>query len=811
MEKKPPLPRYSIALLSATALAYEVLLMRMFSIIQWHHFAYMIISLALLGYGASGTFLTLSFRRLSSRFATVYIINAALFGLSTLGCYLIAQQLTFNPEELLWDRWQFIRLLGIYLLLTLPFFFVANCIGLALAHHSRETGRIYASDLLGAGIGSIGIILLLFLVFPMKALQVLSALGISAAAIAWLELKLQARRKAFAFLLISFIPLILPSGWTVASISVYKGLKQSLQISGTKIIAEHSSPLGLISIMESTEVPLRHAPGLSLNATSEPPPQLALFTDADAMTVITARSDNLEGLGYLDQTSSALPYHLMKPQKVLILGAGGGSEVLQANYHGVEHIDAVELNPQIVGLVSNEYNDFSGNLYRSKNVDVHVAEARGFVSASKESYDLIQLAMLDSFGASAAGLYSLSENYLYTVQAMQEYLDHLSPGGLLAISRWIKLPPRDSLKLFATTVEALRRSGIKDPDKRLVMIRGWQTSTLLIKNGHFAGKEIEGLKRFCKERSFDVVYYQGIKEDEANLYNILAKPYFYLGTKALLGKEAEAYMRDYKFNIKPATDDEPYFFHFFKWGSLKEIASLLGEGGMPLLEWGYLVLIATLIQVLIASLVFILLPLLFLRRKPAGLPPGISHGRVGLYFFALGLAFLFIEIAFIQKFILFLHHPLYATAVVLAGFLFFAGLGSAWSQRYSDSASFRAGLRQAVSGIIIVGLLYLVLLEPLLSAFSGLPVFFKIVVSLLLIAPLAFSMGMPFPLGLARLGRTAPDLIPWVWGVNGCASVLSAVVATILAIHFGFIVVILLSLILYMVAMLSFHEGWGDG
>ena len=809
MENKKPPPFYSIALLSASSLAYEVLLMRLFSIIQWHHFAYMIISLALLGYGASGTFLSLTAHRLLPRFPLAYLGNVAMFGLSAVGCYLIAQQVSFNPEEILWDPNQPLRLLLIYLVLTLPFFFVANGIGLALTHYRGEITRVYAADLLGASIGSLSIVLLLFLVYPATALQILGTLGFAAAALASWELKYQPRRIALVLILLSFTPLMLPAGWLALAISPYKGMNQSLQISGTRIIDEYSSPLGLISVMESSQIPLRHAPGLSLNASGEPPSQLGVFTDADAMTVITAHTDERDKLSYLDQVTSALPYHINKPEKILILGAGGGAEVLQANYHGAGHIYAVELNPQIIDLVREKYKDFAGGLYTAANVDVHIAEARGFVSGSAERYDLIQIALLDSFGASSAGLYSLSENYLYTVQALQEYLARLSPGGMLAISRWIKLPPRDTLKLFATAVEALRQSGIDESGNRLVLIRGWQTSTLLVKNSPFSEKEILGIKKFCEARSFDTAYYPGITAAETNRYNVLAEPYFFQGAQVLLSDEAATYLQNYKFNLQPASDDQPYFFHFFKWGALNEILALRGQGGMPLLEWGYLILIATLIQALIASVVLILLPLLLSRRLLNKKTKNISHSRISGYFIALGLAFLFIEIAFIQKFILFLHHPLYATAMVLASFLLFAGLGSAWSQRYANPQSDKNGVKGAVTGIISVGLLYLLALGPLFSMLNWLPIFVKVIISVLLIAPLAFCMGMPFPLGMARLGKAAPAFIPWVWGVNGCASVLSAVIATILAIHFGFTVVVISALMLYGMAMLVFNGGWG--
>ncbi len=804
------IPRYSIALLSACALGFEILLMRLFSIIQWHHFAYMIISLALLGYGASGTFLSLASKRLLAHFPLAYVANVLLFGLSALACYLAAQQIPFNAQEVLWDARQPWYLLSLYLLLSLPFFFAATAIGLALLRFRQDMSRLYAADLLGAGLGSIGIVLLLFIAFPDLALRLLAAGGILAAALASRELRLPLK---LSLLLAgtALLPLLLPASWTTAKLSPYKELSQVLQISGARIIDEHTSPLGLLSVVESPLIPLRHAPGLSLLATSGPPEQLGVFTDGGAMTVINRNQGDPARFAYLDQLSSALPYHLRQAQRVLVLGAGGGSEVLQALYHDVAHIDAVELNPQMVNLLRKDYAAFSGRLYDEKAVEVHINEARGFVAGSAHRYDLIQLAALDSFSAAAGGLYALNESYLYTVEALQTYLDHLADDGLLAITRWVKLPPRDALKLFATAVEALRRSGHPRPEQRLVLIRSWQTSTLLVKNGAFSPAEIQALQDFCEQRAFDPAYYPGMPAAQANRHNQLPQPYFYQAAQALLGDEARAFLADYKFNLTPATDDRPYFYNFFKWDTVGEILDLRGQGGMPLLEWGYLVLVVTLFQALLLSLLLILLPLLLrgrwpTRRQSCAAKQAIGHWRAFGYFLALGLAFLFLEIAFIQKFILFLHHPLYAIAVVLAAFLVFAGLGSRYSQRYADSGKQGKGIRLAVSGLIVLGLVYLMLLGPLFSLLLALPTLAKVAITITLIAPLAFCMGMPFPLGLSLLDSKAPRLLPWAWGVNGCASVLSAVLATLLAIHFGFSTVVLLALALYGAAAFAFGK-----
>ncbi|NIP99125.1 MAG: SAM-dependent methyltransferase, partial [Nitrospinaceae bacterium] len=254
-------------------------LMRLFSVIQWHHFAYMIISLALLGYGASGTFLAFARHRLLRHFPTAFFLNLALFGVSSVACYFLAQKIPFNPQEVLWDARQPLMLFGIYLLLALPFFFVANSIGLALTGYRKETSKIYAADLIGAGGGALGIILLLFWVFPMKALLILGVLGLLAAVASLWELGWRRKGWALAMAAMALLPLLLPGHWPQPNLSPYKALSQTLRVSGTQIVEERSSPLGWVAVVESSRVPFRHAPGLSLNARTVPPRQKGLFTD----------------------------------------------------------------------------------------------------------------------------------------------------------------------------------------------------------------------------------------------------------------------------------------------------------------------------------------------------------------------------------------------------------------------------------------------------------------------------------------------------------------------------------------------------
>jgi SAM-dependent methyltransferase len=771
-------PLFAVALLSAAAMGYEVLLTRLFSIIQWHHFAYMMISVALLGYGAAGTFVALVQRPLLARFDAVFAGGAVLFGISAVAGFSLAQRVGFNPLEILWDPGQPLRLLVIYGLLFVPFFCAATCVCLTFTRFAGEPHRIYSFDILGAGTGSLGILAALFLLTPTDALKLLGALGFAAAALALVRGGTPSRRLAAVLLTAAMVvPIVIPADWISLRPSEYKELSQTLHIDGTRIVAERSSPLGLVTVVESARVPFRHAPGLSLNATMEPPPQLAVFTDGDGLSALTRYDGRREPLAYLDLLTSAVPFHLLERPRVLVLGAGAGADVLQAIYHGARTIDAVELNPQIVDLVQRRFADFSGAPYSAPGVRIHVGEARGFVASHRDRFDLIQVALLDAFGASSAGLYALSESYLYTVEALQEYLQRLEPGGLLAITRWVNLPPRDILKLFATAVVALERNGAPAA-QQLALIRGWKTATLLVKNGAFTPADIAALREFCRARSFDVAYFPGVDAAETNRYNVLDQRDFHEGALALLGADRETFIERYKFSIAPATDDRPYFFRYFKWRTLPELLALKERGGLPLLEWGYPVLIATLVQAFVASVLLILLPLgAIARRTEDGAMPPVSVVRVAAYFLSIGFAFMFVEIAFIQKFLLLLSHPLYAVAVVLCSFLLFAGLGSRYSGRLrmDDGKVFRRPVTGAVAAIGAFSLIYLVVLPEFFRLLMPLPDALKILLSIVLIAPLAFAMGMPFPLGLARTAGGAPFLVPWAWGVNGCASVVAAI------------------------------------
>ncbi|MBI1925154.1 SAM-dependent methyltransferase [Candidatus Poribacteria bacterium] len=875
----------SISLLSGSIIAYEITLVRLFSIAQWHHFAYMIISLALLGFGASGTMISLARGWLMPRFHTVYTVSGLTYSICVSGCFALSQYVPFNPLTLVWQPSQMLSLFALYLILSLPFLFGAACIGMALLQFTEKVNRLYFFDLLGSGLGALGIIFIMYVVAPAHNLTVISAIGFGSVLIAPLPLSTSSWRGGRGVRWRWIIPIAGIAGAFIGTlllkpislkISPYKGLNSTLNFPDAEILSERYSPLGLLHLVRSQSI--HAAPGLSLSSQHSIPPQLGLFTDADAMTAITNFDGDTTKLAYLDDTTSAVAYHLLVPLTphpsrseagwgegkgvrgghVLVLGAGGGGDVLNALYHNAASIDAVELNPQVIELVEREHGDFAGHIYAPDSrypVRVHIAEGRGFVRSTPKKYDLIQIALLDSVSASAAGTHALSESYLYTVEAIQEFFQHLAPNGIVSITRWLKTPPRDMIRLFATAVEALERIDGQVPAEQLALIRDWRTGTLLIKNGQFHPADQAAIRSFCRERSFDTEYYPQMPESEANRYHQLDEPIYFLAAKAILSDGREQFYRQYPFDIRPTTDNRPYFFQFLRIGSLIQMVRTIGRNAIPFIEWGYLLLIATLIQAILAGLVLILLPLFFWQRhlrkqtcKSANLQisDSANHSpiRAFAYFLCLGMGFMFIEMAFIQKFLLLLANPTYAVAVVLCAFLVFAGLGSLSSVklgqvisvvegtrgpgaqknedisrftfhvlRFTFHASrlthfFRRPIPVAIGALSLIACLYLLLLPPIFHRFLASPDPLKIIVSMGLIAPLAFFMGMPFPLGIDGLRRQNPNLIAWAWGINGYASVVSAILATCLAIAFGFNAVILLAIGVYLMgAYVVPHEG----
>ncbi len=855
------LPMYlGVFLLSMASLAFEITLTRVFSVAQWYHFAFMTVSIALLGFGASGSFLALFPSLASGPHPTPgpsplpkaqergggapgsYTLLAVLFALSIVGSYLTINYIPFDSYRIAWERQQLLYLAVYYLSLALPFFFSGLIVGALLAAQPARASTIYASNLTGSALGCLAAVVALPFLGGAGTVMLSALLGLLAAGTFTMQDARHTGRKAASpdlqspssnlqspisnlqpptsnphsplsilylasLALLSFLALK-PLPFLEIRLSPYKGLSYALQYPAAEIVFSRWNAFSRIDVVRSGGI--HSAPGLSLAYLGSPPPQLGLFTDGENLSPITATDwDEAELRKFIGYLPTSLPYRLLPEAEVLVIEPKGGLDVLTALENGAASIVAVESNPLVVEAVRASFQDRwlssdlgrvaegvsraayrnLGGIYQDARVKVMTEEGRSHVRRMDQKYDLIQLSLADSYRPVTSGAYSLSENYLYTQEAFVDYLAHLNEGGLLVVSRWLQLPPSEALRVGALAVAALERSGVTYPERRLVVIRSMLTALLLVKNGEFSTEEIEAVRGFCDGNKFDLVYYPGIQPTEANRYNVLPEPSYYQAFQDLLSAEDRArshFYADYAFDVSPPKDNRPFFFHFFKWSQTPAILQTFGQTWQPFGGSGYFVLVALLVLALLASAVLILLPLLFQFRKTSEVSETsevwtFRRGRVFLYFALLGLGYLFVEIPLMQRFILFLGHPIYAFATTLFALLLFSGLGS-----MTLTTNSRLSLPKMLILLSVAILFYPLLLPRFFQLLLGQGFALRLLASVLSLAPLGFLMGIPFPGGITLLDRLAPDLIPWAWGINGCLSVLASILSTMLAISFGF-------------------------
>lgn len=767
--------------------------------VHWHHLVTTTISLALLGYGVSGSFLALAGERLRTGFRTAFLINAVLFAAASVGCVILAQRLAFDPQALAWEFEPLWGLALTYLLLALPFFAAANCVGLALWRFPAQIPRLYGADLLGAGLGVLLLLLVLSLLPLGNALVAVGAVGLITAG--WAAVSFAWRR--LAVVLGIGVLAMLAGLWGRVEIqpSAYKDLARALDVLGAEVERRVSGVTGRVTVVANRQVPLRSAPGMSLQARALPPEQLAVFVDGDAHGTLLRLpvEDGPErdrSLAFLRDLTSALPYALLDRPRVLILGAGSGLAVLQARAHDARAVVAVESNPLLVELVCDPAADWSAALCRDPRIEWRAYDARAYLAERPTAFDLIVL----SAEAERVGLNSQHETFGLTVEAFAAYLDHLNPGGLLAVDGATRLPPRLAPRMAATAAEALRRRGAAEPEPHLAMIRGWQRFALVASIDPLSPEQLSRIRSFADQRGFDRVWLPDIQADEVNRYQQLGEPWFHAGVRDLL-TATDASDLDEHYRLSPATDDRPFPYRFSPWSELLDRFTRAPSTRTASVDLGLLLGAATLLLAVVASLVLILLPLLFRRR--AAVAPADRRSEAGwrwrtlAYFGLIGLAFLFVEIAWIHRLQRFLGQPIYATAFVLAVFLVFAGLGAAWSQR-RPSGSRKGRLTLVVIGIALLSLAYLAGLDAVLERLAYLQLPLRALVTVGVLAPLAFAMGVPFPLGLQRLSLDAEPLVPWAWGINGCASVISAAAAPLLAMEIGFSGLVLTGVVCYL-------------
>jgi len=784
MYLRPAIPLL-IFLSSLATLAFEVLLTRVFSITLWYHFAFMVVSIAMLGFAASGTLLALfpGLKRLDHIGWYALALAVALPG-----GFILANMVPFDPVRLAWERTEILHILLTYLFLALPFFCTGLIITTAFSVASERAGLLYGADLVGAGIGSLAILPLMGLVPPEQAVLLLSILVTSAAALTnGRRLRMAAGLlAAIAGALLFFRPDVIRP-----RISPYKGLEAALRYPGAEHLRTHLTPFARIDTFRSPAV--RYAPGLSLRYLEELPEQIGISIDGGEVNAIT-RADDPAALAFLDDLPAALPYAMGARREVLALDPMGGLPVLLARRNGAERVASVESTPALQKVIREDFSDFSGNIYGGES---RTGLGRSWLAGEARRFDLIEITHQ---GSQPSGVFGIGEDYRLTVEAFREYLEHLTDNGLLAVNLFIIPPPRTELRILATLTTALEEAGVRDARAHVAAIRSWGTITLVAKRTPLTRAEIDAVREFGRERQFDLAWLPGASPEESNRYVQTRDTDYFLAFRAILSPaERDRFLADYLFDVRPVRDEAPFFSLFLRLDKLAEIYRTMGSKWQFFLEEGYL-LPALFAQVLVISLVLVCLPLLA-GRETARRTESRSGIRLLSYFALLGLAYMLVEVALIQKLILPLEQPPVAVAAVLAALLVSSGCGSLLGQRYP----------RLERPVVMLGLALLILLCAgslpwLITISQPWPLPLRGLFFCLLITLPGFFMGIPFPAGLRLLGRITPELIPWAWAVNGTVSVLAPLMAVMTAMAIGFRGVLILGAGIYFLAFILFNR-----
>lgn len=755
----------ALGLISAAMLIFEITLTRIFAIQQFHHFAFIVVSLAVMGIAAGGTILTLSNGPPSlSLTAGAY---AGLVGLA----YLVINYLPFDAFSIIADPRQ-IGILALYFLAAAaPFVLAGWTIAAGMAAAGSGAHLAYAANLLGSAAGCAAALVAFDVVGEVGALGMAMALGSCSAlfsAKGW-KLRALALGSALAFLAVS---LGTPEALQLR-ISPYKALAAARLAPDAVETYSESGPGAKVTVLESDAIHV--FPGLSLNAHGDLPPQAAVFIDGEGPIPITAMGP---GDGQAEAIAPRMPSSLaqsLRPgARTLILDPGAGLNAILALTTGASHVYMSIPEQLVPQILKGPYAGFSRQLLSDPRVSLIPRSNRGALAIEGGLYDIVEFALSDPYRPVTSGAFTLSEDFTLTRQSFQSALVKLRPGGLLVVTRWLGTPPTESARAWATLLSALTASGIQPLAPHLVAYRGMRTATLMASPSPFSARDLAAIREFLSENAFDPIYLPDMRPEEVNQHNQLPEPAYYLLFQALLEHPRET-LKDYDFDLRPPTDTHPYFFHFFRWRQIPAVVASLGTTWQPFGGSGYLVIIASLALTILISLPLALAPALKHRRS---LSTPSDQWRALAYFGLLGAAYLLIELPLIQHLTLLLDRPTWSLAAVLFTLLLGSGLGSIASPRMSLRATLGA----------LVGLAALTAAAlPVVVDWAlpwSLPVRLLLVVGCL--SPLGFLMGVPFAAGLRHFQAEEKGLIPWAWAMNGALSGIGGVLAAMVGLQWGF-------------------------
>jgi len=757
-----------ISCLSAAILIVELALTRIFSVTMYYHFAFLAVSIAMFGLGASSVFVYVTPQWHPRERAVPNMARyATLFWIVTVFAAVILLRVRVGLE---YSGAAVLRLLLVYLVAAMPFAAGGAGLAVAVSRLHQDIGRVYAFDLGGAACGCLLLIPALNVFGGPGAL--LFASGLAALAALLFARAGERRRRATSIVPLAALAIAL-------GVQVWHPWLDVHEAKGRE--AEHPVFSKWNSFSRIAVIDREHQ-DWGLSDTYAGPHVRSLYMDIDS----SASTPILEGgplggpISYLQYEITGLAYALRAPERVLVIGPGGGRDLWTALVGGARRVEGVEVNPIIVNdVMTSRFKVFSGDVYHAPGVSVVVDDGRSYVSRSREKYDVIQASLVDTWAATSAGAFAMTENNLYTVEAFEAYLGHLTPDGVLTITRWY----RDGLRLVSLAHAASQRLGWSGLTDRMFLARNGTVMTLILKSSPLTDDEVRKLVATCDRLKFGIVYAPVTashpEPPPRNDY-----------TRLITTDNTDRFYRTFFWDITPTTDDRPFFFHTLFPGQ-----TTMKFDRTMLFGSGYETLRTVLVLSFVLVSVFIVLPLAGFSPEPIG---EVRRALAPVAYFAcLGAGFMLVEIGLTQRFVLFLGHPVYSLTVILFTLLLGGGLGSALSRRVGGSP--RATIAIVIPLVIVAGLIYATALPGIFAAWIGLPRAARILLSVALLLPLGVLLGMPLPAGIRILGRR-PGLLAWAWGVNGATSIFGASGAILIAMNWGFMRVAATGAIVYAIA-----------
>lgn len=779
----------ALGLVSLSITGFQIALMQVLALAQWQHFASVVVSVALLGFGCSGTLLALArpaalaHRR---RLLPLLLLGSA----ATMAAALpLTRRLCagFDVYLLAVDGRQFWLLLATQLILMLPMLCGALAIGLLFISHTERIGSLYFANLLGSAGGGVLAVALLQWIEPTRLPGLLALLPLLAAAAG-------ARPPGALPWLAATLAVGAAVVWPPApGLSPYKPLSYALALPGARVTAEQASAYGLLQQVEAPA--LRTAPELSLAFTGSVPPQPLVYASGNLLGPAPGEHFD-DAARLLDHSPRSLPWAIADPARVLITDAGTGVEARYAGLRGAREVVALQPQralPAFLGLTGR-----ADGVVSWPAMDARTVLARG------GRFDLILLPTIGARGGDA-GLGAPAQDYLLTEEGMGALWRSLSAEGLLSVSCWLDEPPRYPLRLAATLVAMLEAAGVERPAQHLAAVRSWASLTFVVSRSPLDAAAIAAVRGFARRLQLDPALLPGLLPGERAHFHAPGRSPLLPLLDRITGGDRQALTAAYAFRLQPATDDRPFFSQFLRWRSWRHLQPLLAQRQLPAVALGYLLIALSLLQLLVAATALIAGPLLWsaVRRRRAPLrpprsPPG-SAAASGVYFACLGLGFMCTEIALLHHLEFYLGEPVFAAAAAIGLILLFAGLGSYLSGRGGGAWTDPRRAALAVAGLIAT---LAAALPAATQATAALGLAARLAVVVALLAVPALLMGLPFPTALRQVARVRPDLTPWAWGINGYFSVLATPLASLIALEAGFSRVLLLGAASYAVAAL---------